>query len=735
MQFTIKSLLQRLAILLQVLKLFLPGILFVAVGYLFFTGFLQGKDIIITGLRSRQTSFFFIIGLIFWVLVTWYTSRLIAYNDDRLFSIAKDALYKMPRILGFACFTAIIISFALILFKQHASYVQIICIVISIIHFHLLHPLFEKIKNKNDRKALIQYRQFLWLFFFILIIGMIYANRITIFIVLLFFIQTGFLFIVVTRRKISETNTKTHQIASWLHITKQRMVYHELIKWIFTDKDSNENQAHREIMLQTEKNIFFWFSTFSIVALAIYVTAIFSLHFARYISPLPIILLSFGILLGAGNILSMFSIKLKINFHVLFLTALILAGFFNEPHDVQLITQNTNLYKQKYRPDLEQYFQQWINEKKAILNDSSQIEFPIYFVLADGGGSRSAYWTASVLTKLNIETSGKFQDHLFCLSGASGGSLGNMTFYSTLNQKADSAQLQNVQKYLSNDFLSFPLVRLMGPDLLLPFVPFHLVKDRADALESGFMYVDEGKSIGEFMQQPFSSLTESRDDIKRLPIICINSTRMQDGVPAVISNIKIKKQQFGTRLDVLDQINNDEDIKIATSISLGARFPFFSPAGRIKNQYFVDGGYFDNSGAGVVHEMILALQKNINDSLALQHNHPFGKIRFHVIHITNEVPGQEVIEKVHPLVNDLAAPIKTILGSYSSQTNINNLRLYKYLGEINKGEITYHVINLYKQGETESYPMNWSISYPSLKRMNERLYSHVELKKLSSHIR
>jgi hypothetical protein len=513
------------------------------------------------------------------------------------------------------------------------------------------------------------------------------------------------------------------------------MVYHELIKWIFTDKDSTENQAHREIMLQTEKNIFFWFSSFSIIALSIYITAIFSLHFARYISPLPIILLSFGILLGAGNILSMFSIKLKINFHVLFLTALIIAGFFNEPHDVQLIRQTTNASLSKSRPDLEQYFQQWINTKKELLNDSTQKEFPIYFVMADGGGSRSAYWTASVLTKLNIETSGKFEEHLFCLSGASGGSLGNMTFYSTLNQKVDTSQLQNVRNYLSNDFLSFPLVRLMGPDLLLPFVPFHLVNDRADALEKGFMHVDEGKLIGEFMQQPFSSLTTSKDEEKQMPIICINCTRMQDGVPAVISNIKIKKQQFGTRLDLLDQLNKEEDISIATSVSLGARFPFFSPAGRIKNQYFVDGGYFDNSGAGVVHEMILALQKNINDSLSIDHKHAFGKIRFHVVHITNEIPGQEAIEKVHPLVNDLAAPIKTILGSYSSQTNINNLRLYKYLGEINKGETTYHVINLYKKGETESYPMNWSISYPSLKRMNERLYHHAELNRLAYQIR
>ena len=135
-------------------------------------------------------------------------------------------------------------------------------------------------------------------------------------------------------------------------------------------------------MLQTEKNIFFWFSAFSMLALTIYISALYSLSFARYISPLPIILLAFGILLGAGNILSMFSIKLKINFHFLFIITLIIAGFFNEPHDVQLLHFSEKEPIKSERPDLEEYFHHWIEKRTNQLNDTSQHEFPIYFVLA-----------------------------------------------------------------------------------------------------------------------------------------------------------------------------------------------------------------------------------------------------------------------------------------------------------------------------------------------------------------
>jgi hypothetical protein len=232
------------------------------------------------------------------------------------------------------------------------------------------------------------------------------------------------------------------------------------------------------------------------------------------------------------------------------------------------------------------------------------------------------------------------------------------------------------------------------------------------------------------MQENFTTTfpSISKQDFK--PIICINATRMQDASPAVVSNIKLDTSIFGNRIDILDNLEKGKDISIATSVVLGARFPYFSPAGRLGNDYFVDGGYFDNSGAGVVHEMILDLQNIINDSIAVNPNHPYKQIRFHIVHITNKTEQKIERRKIHPLVNDLAAPIKTILGSYSSQTDFNNLRLQKYLLEIYKNEDTYHTINLYKEEEEDRYPMNWSISKQSLHSINQRLRGHPSIEQL-----
>lgn len=104
-----------------------------------------------------------------------------------------------------------------------------------------------------------------------------------------------------------------------------------------------------------------------------------------------------------------------------------------------------------------------------------------------------------------------------------------------------------------------------------------------------------------------------------------------------------------------------------------------------------------------MHEMILDLHAMMEDTLRLHPDHPYKQIRFHVIHISNQADGKDKISKTHPLVNDLAAPIKTILGSYESQTDFNNIRLSLYLSELNKTDSTFHAINLYKKGETDFF--------------------------------
>lgn len=217
---------------------------------------------------------------------------------------------------------------------------------------------------------------------------------------------------------------------------------------------------------------------------------------------------------------------------------------------------------------------------------------------------------------------------------------------------------------------------------------------------------------------------------------------MSDGAPSVFSNILIENNgmrdnYFNNRIDILSKLGESRDIKLSTAVVLGASFPYISPAGRIDNtylsknkkggwkekkesQYFVDGGYFDNSGAGVVNEMITALQNMMEkDSLLSPYK---NKLEFYVIHIMNTDPKKEKRDAINSLTNDLLAPAKTIMGSYGKQTSINDQRLKYYLYTLYNDEKHYTKIDLYDDAVSDfSYSMNWVFSERQRDTMNAAL--------------
>ncbi len=224
-------------------------------------------------------------------------------------------------------------------------------------------------------------------------------------------------------------------------------------------------------------------------------------------------------------------------------------------------------------------------------------------------------------------------------------------------------------------------------------------------------------------------VTYQGDSLYPLPLLYINTTRMQDAQPAVVSNISIK--DHSNRFDVLSLLDSCKDgaeiydMNLSTAAVLGSRFPYLSPAGAIKNNYFVDGGYFDNSGAGIAHETMLYidnLQESDKDLKKLLNGR---KIEYLVVHLQNSPHDSIDLESVHPLINDLATPIKTLAGSYSQQTNVNDVRLYKYLYNLQDSvysggyeqwvkspQSQIYKINLYdaEACQKSNLPMSWVIS-------------------------
>ena len=763
---TSKTILNGLSIFLESIWFFFPGLLILALGFVIFSFLPQGIDLLQQSFEHNiYGKILIIIGVSFWAFTSWYTSRILAYNNDTLFEKAPKLTTTFPRLIGFLVFTVIGISLFRVKFPDSWPYHFIATDVVLYAVIYLLSEKekkkekeieenLNKLKNKHhqnnkkeelalkaEEKNEIQdnnYRTkaaiivtFFGLLLLLYLWDKLYLNLLSIFI-----IQLGAI-IWVSFRSNSNKNNVPLKKDSWINKSIQMIYFNRYAP--DKDKKTKEIEEDKKIkekadFFHTERNIFIVYQLTAITAIIFYFIIIFNIPFGRKVGSFIFVLFAFGILLGAGNILAFLSFKSKTNWHFIVISIIAIAGLVVEPHFVRTIPlESTNEYSK--RPDLKTYLERWVNDpiRANILAQNSITEFPVFFVLADGGASRSGYWTAGLLSKLHDTSStgtandSYFQQHLLGLAGASGGSVGNISFLSALVAQRKHPQFKTWElstNFLKTDFFTHTLARLLGPEFVKCLVN-PLFDDRAEALEKSMEYPGsvelKSKIIPNIMSGDINQLFV-RDGFTP-PIFCINTTRMQDGTPAIISNIR-DESVFEGRKDVLNLLPCDEGMRISTAIVLGARFPYLSPAGRIKDQYFVDGGYFDNSGAGPIFEIIRKIKdlSSKNDSTFLVK--ALRKLTFHVIHIQNNPLKSSKFKKVHPFTNDLAAPLFTLIGSYGAQTSFNDDCLRKQLIDLKltKSSMgnTYKNINLYKEIE-ESYPMNWVISQNALTRMNNAI--------------
>ncbi len=734
-----------LSILLRGIWLFFPGLLFLALAIFAFWTLPQGRDVIGLCLEGKNLAgLVFFLAAIFWVFVTWYSSRMVAYDHDALFRVkivgtripfGEWLLYHAPRFLAYLVLLVLIVAFAAYDdANEYWKYNKWWIIAGDVALYFLFHFLFQHI-NTRVRGRHVNPRHTLWLYRTLVIVlisltcildiifweatrNLNVKRNFTIAVMLI--AQLGFLFIVITRRAAADT-----RIADGVYRPVGTSFWDRFLLPVMGARKVARSRTARQNLI-TERRAFALFNVFSLVAFVFYFLAIGWLPVARGISPLPFAMLAFGMLLGTANLLSLISYRTKVNWHFVFFLLVFLIGLVTEPHHVRL-REHPDLDFHAARQDFKTYLRQWMSDssRSRELNSSATSEYPVFVVLADGGASRSGYWTALVLSHLDSSTAQgahPFRDHLLCLSGASGGSVGNGVYFAALARGIPGSRIKAATiEFLGADFLSFTLSRMLGPDLVASVFYRIFGGDRAAALEQSIERSDANAMLDSAAGKGFSSYLPGAAD-RSLPILCINTTRMQDGQPGFISNVRFDSIRT-QRIDVLDTLPKGRDIRLSTCMVLGARFPYVSPAGEINNQYFVDGGYFDNSGAGIAHEMLQEIYKMQRDAAT---EDPLRKLRFYVVHITNTPYKLTQFDCVHPLTNDLFAPLLTLAGSYATQTDVNDARLSKFMDEWYPSQPSHININLYRDA-SESFPMNWVISARLRRIMKSRVDSMPNL--------
>jgi hypothetical protein len=250
----------------------------------------------------------------------------------------------------------------------------------------------------------------------------------------------------------------------------------------------------------------------------------------------------------------------------------------------------------------------------------------VYFISAEGGGIRAAYWTALVLQRLESEWN-DFPEGAFSISGVSGGSVGASVWQvcrfeaneSTCIDRLGDANL--LTPLLSSWLFEDVLATLLPTSADMPWVSLpSCAAPGCGVLSRGHWFERALEAAVPRIKQPLA-LANAKS-----PYLFLNSTRVEDGNRSIASRVRINpkqqehqapgqrgNEQFPSSVDQLIVLG--EGLPLSTAAHNSARFTYINAIGSAgkwvdghfdEGYHLADGGYFDNSGGHTTADIVRA---------------------------------------------------------------------------------------------------------------------------------
>lgn len=367
-------------------------------------------------------------------------------------------------------------------------------------------------------------------------------------------------------------------------------------------------------------------------------------------------------------------------------------------------------------------FKEWLNtrEDKTFFEQKDK-KYPIYIITAQGGGIYAAYHAASFLSAIQ-DRCASFSDHIFAISGVSGGSVGASIFASLLkknlpkntalydNQKIckpikelmktpakPSASIQTkfrdaVDLIFKKDLLTPLVTAALFPDFLQRFY-FQPIRsfDRTKVFELSLERAAEDyfKSYRNFNASDINPLSDAYLNHWQVsgatPALIFNTTEVGSGrrrliSPFVFAEDRISFLPIWSKSDANNSYNatsKGQHILLSTAAVTSARFSWITPAGwfvekkkKSKNSKsnsiikkkirLVDGGYFENSGVASALDLIEEIR------ITSKNNNLLDKIQLNLIIITSH----PVEQKHYQGFGEIASPIRALLNAREARAPI-----------------------------------------------------------------
>ncbi len=402
----------------------------------------------------------------------------------------------------------------------------------------------------------------------------------------------------------------------------------------------------------------------------------------------------------------------------------ILFSLWNDNHAIRTL-QESVVSQNGTTESVSEHFPRWLQQGlERWPTDSKQ---PVFIVAAEGGGIRAGYWTSIVLSALQ-DRDDKFSDHLYGISGVSGGSLGAAVFAALLKEQGNNRELncpagsadknggplqRCAHQLLSEDFLAPTVAYMLYPDLVQRILPFPVASfDRSRALETSWEKSWYSRFGNERFERAFHELWQGEE--QRIPALFFNSTWVETGKRVITSNLKIDPEIFVDSVDFFEVI--EQEVRLSTAVHNSARFTYVSPAGTLVQSdgrvwgHLVDGGYFENSGAATAYELLTAMKQSVDPAV-------WDRITPVVIMISNDpalVDGQP--PQRERFMTEVLSPLKTLLNTRNARGSYSRAAL-RDLVEDQGGRFVHVAL----RGGGGPLPLGWVLSDIAKQTMQQQL--------------
>ena len=428
----------------------------------------------------------------------------------------------------------------------------------------------------------------------------------------------------------------------------------------------------------------------ALLAVVVFFGSTFAVQRLARIGTMSILLTSLGLWVSLGGLLVYAGMKARIPILTWLLLFAIIISPLADNHAVRTTSGGV-----PPRAGVDAAFATWYGQLVAD-TQGAPAPRPVFIVATEGGGIRAAYWTAAVLTSLSDTVPG-FTQHLFAVSGVSGGSLGAVTYRALLAEPAGGPIRKHARNALGFDALAPTISAFTQQDFVQRFLFVPILPDRAKALEQGWELgwsnalnnEHFGNGFLATVKNPATEKIPAAD--KRLPSLFLNGTLVETGQRVITSNVRIDGRLAGA-VDAFDIIG--KDVPLSTAAHNSARFPYVSPVGTIPQRHIADGGYFENSGAGTAADLVEAVRRHPH--------YKAGLIRPYVIFIDCQCGGAPV--EPARVANELIAPIRTLFGTRGAHATSAVAELREQTPRANWTAFTL------VQHKGERFPLGWLLA-------------------------